>query len=384
MKTTATLGQKKTHHLIKPSSLPSPSLSIKTGSSKQQAVNSRKPVMLHIKAIPDNHQISVDNYDHALGGFNYSYNGNLHLLENERMDEYEHQTMILGGSRPKRIDTPGVDFAFNFICDPDISRKSLEYAIQFVDENSIPTLNHPAKVLRLTRDGLFRHFSDINGLKIPKTLSISPHSLKEVQNLVESGEIALPLIIRPAGKHGGQGMYLLESLDDIRELERFAFDGRNYYLIEFHDYRSADGFYRKYRILWIDGKIYPRHLIIDKEWNLHAANKNNFMRDTETFIQEETDFLVNCEEVLGNDGMRNIQTLFSGTGLDYCGMDFSLMPDNRVFVFEANAAMNTTYNRAHAASSHLDSYLIMHEQAKIKMLSQFANTAVAETDKRSH
>ncbi|OOZ38187.1 hypothetical protein [Solemya elarraichensis gill symbiont] len=340
--------------------------------------------MLHIKAIPDNHEIKVENYDHALGGFNYSYNGNLHLLENERPNEFEHQAMILGGLQPKRIDIPRVDFAFNFICDPDISRKSLEYAVQFVDGNSLPTLNHPAKVLRLTRDGLFQHFSDINGPLIPRTLRISPHSCKEVQAIVEAGDVVLPLIIRPAGRHGGQGMYLLKSLDDIHELERFAFDGRDYYLIEFHDYRSDDGFYRKYRMIWIDGKIYPRHLIIDKEWKIHGANKNNFMRDTEKFIQEEIEYLDNFEEVLGNDGVSNVRTLFSEIGLDYCGMDFSLLPDNRLFVFKANPAMNTSINKAHPASKHRDRHLLMHEQAKMEMLSQFANTVAAETDKRSH
>jgi hypothetical protein len=272
------------------SPLPSLSFSLKSNSKPKPP---RKPTMLHIKAIPDSNDVKVMAFDHDAVAFVFSFNGNLSLLGNENPDDFSHTNLILGGSHPDPVKLEPFDFAFNFISDADLCSRALDDAIRLVEENSIPCLNHPKLVKQMTRDGVYNYFNHIDGLLIPKTLRVAPHSMREVQELIETGKIRLPLIIRPAGGHNGREMLLLESLEDIYKLECFAFDGRDYFLIEFHDYRSNDGLYRKYRMLWIDGKAYPRHLIIDDVWNIHGKNRYNIMEEHDHLRMEEIAYLEN-------------------------------------------------------------------------------------------
>ncbi|OOZ38189.1 hypothetical protein BOW52_09100, partial [Solemya elarraichensis gill symbiont] len=271
----------------KTQTFPSLSYSLKqTTREKQASAPAKKPVMLHIKAVPDSNSILVQHFDFELGAFVYAYNGNLKLLADERLEGFEHHSLVLGGSRPKRADIPRVDFAFNYISDPDLSSKALEAAIEFIDSNGIPCLNHPARVKQTSRDGLYLHFGHMDGIVIPKTLRVAPHYCSDIQEIIEKGDISLPIIVRPAGGHDGENMLLLKSLNDIHMLECFAFDGRDYFLIELHDYRNDDGLFRKYRMLSIGGNLYPRHLIIDNEWNIHGKSRYNVMRDNKQLREE--------------------------------------------------------------------------------------------------
>ena len=45
--------------------------------------------------------------------------------------------------------------------------------------------------------------------------------------------------------------------------------GEDCYLIEYIDYRSADGHFRKYRFIFVDADILPYHLAIGSDWKLH-------------------------------------------------------------------------------------------------------------------
>jgi hypothetical protein len=47
------------------------------------------------------------------------------------------------------------------------------------------------------------------------------------------------------------------------------------YLIEPIDYRSADGFYRNYRFIFVDEEILPYHLAIGDGWKLHRDSTDN-------------------------------------------------------------------------------------------------------------
>ena len=50
-------------------------------------------------------------------------------------------------------------------------------------------------------------------------------------------------------------------------------------------------------------------------------------------------FLERPEAVLGPVGMEAIRSIGARMDLDYCGIDFSIMPDRRILVFEANPMM---------------------------------------------
>jgi hypothetical protein len=54
---------------------------------------------------------------------------------------------------------------------------------------------------------------------------------------------------------------------------------------------------------------------------------------------EEAAFLNDMPRVLGPKGMRALEQISEGLGLDYGGIDFGLGPEGEILFFEANATM---------------------------------------------
>jgi hypothetical protein len=63
------------------------------------------------------------------------------------------------------------------------------------------------------------------------------------------------------------------------------------------------------------------------------------MQDHAWKLEEERRFLADPASVLGERGMAAIESIGKRLDLDYGGVDFSILPDGRVLVFEANATM---------------------------------------------
>lgn len=110
-----------------------------------------------------------------------------------------------------------------------------------------------------------------------------------------------------------------------------------YYASNFLDYRSSDGYYRKYRIVFIDRRPFPYHLAISMNWIVHYCTAD--MRESQWKHEEELAFLENPRKVLGESAMRAIAAVGLALDLDYCGVDFTQLSDGRILVFEANATM---------------------------------------------
>lgn len=109
------------------------------------------------------------------------------------------------------------------------------------------------------------------------------------------------------------------------------------YVTAFHDYASNDRLYRKYRVIYIDRKPYPYHLAISLHWLVHY-----FSADMEAHPwkrAEELRFLEDPRAALGERAFAVIEAIGQRMDLDYCGIDFTLLPDGRVLLFEANATM---------------------------------------------
>jgi len=147
--------------------------------------------------------------------------------------------------------------------------------------------------------------------------------------------LAPPVLVRPVASHGGQGLVLAT---DWTTLERTQPQG-DVYVSRFHDFGSADGYYRKYRTIFIDRRPYPYHLAISPQWLVH--HQSSEMADDGARKHEELDFLAAPEAALGRRAMTALQAIGRRLDLDYAGIDFSLLEDGGLLVFEANAAMLT-------------------------------------------
>jgi hypothetical protein len=103
------------------------------------------------------------------------------------------------------------------------------------------------------------------------------------------------------------------------------------------DARSPDGKIRKYRVMMIDGKLYPLHAAISRDWKIHFFSAD--MADNPENREEDLRFLNQMPEVLGNPAIEALEKICSSLGLDYAGADFSLNAKGEILLFEANATM---------------------------------------------
>ena len=299
-------------------------------------VTKPRPRMLEIASIPDDNRLTI-NYMNMEEGAKFGYSGNIDLPEMEGIDI---RKLVLGGDEEKEAAYDIPDFAFNRICEADSNERSLHYADKIVTGNRIPVINHPARVLETKRDRIYQHYAGFEGIDVPRTVRFAPRCSREIREFIADEAIRMPFIFRPAGGHNQDNMILVESLDDIEKLERFAFDGRDYYFIEFVDCRDDDGYYRKFRVVVVNGRIYPRHVFIGKEWKIgwNTAEKG------EEFQLEEKDFLENFHARLGERTLGNLQALCDAAGLDFFGLDLNLRPDGTLLLFEMNTCMAAFYH----------------------------------------
>jgi hypothetical protein len=67
--------------------------------------------------------------------------------------------------------------------------------------------------------------------------------------------------------------------------------------IQYLDSRGADGKVRKYRVMMIDGGLYPLHLAISSHWKIHYFTAE--MAERAEHRAEDAEFLENMPAVLG-------------------------------------------------------------------------------------
>ena len=63
-------------------------------------------------------------------------------------------------------------------------------------------------------------------------------------------------------------------------------------------------------------------------------------------LEEERRFLADPAAALGERAMAAVRAIGQRLDLDYAGIDFTVLADGRVFVFEANATMLVHWERA--------------------------------------
>ncbi len=228
---------------------------------------------------------------------------------------------------------PDYDVAFNAVGDPDLGAAIHDTVRGFSRYCKTPLLNLPDRVERTRRDQVQALFDGIAGLEVPPVLRVQ--SLAGATLGMTRAGLDFPLLLRPAGSHGGEGLHRLERPEDLRDVDFAAAPA--WYLSPFQDYRSADGYWRKYRIVFVDRRPYPYHLAISNHWLVHYVTADMLADPSKR--AEEHRFLRDPASVLGEAGEAAIRAIGERLDLDYAGVDFACLPDGRLLLFEANATM---------------------------------------------
>lgn len=238
---------------------------------------------------------------------------------------------FLDGALPEREnEIPAHDIAFNAVGDPDAAQEALAQACQFAKAGKRSIVNLPDHIARTSRSGVAEFLAGCEGAVIPKVKKIERRC---GQDLRDPG-LRYPLIVRPAGRHGGEGATLI---DRPEQLARLAPDAPVLYATEFVDYRSPDGWYRKYRVIFIDRQPYPYHMVIGANWLLHHWTAG--MEQDAERREEEQRFLAGPRDMIGDKAWAALENIGVLLDLDFVGIDFSVLKDGRLLLFEANATM---------------------------------------------
>jgi len=231
---------------------------------------------------------------------------------------------------------------FNQIADADTHRGSLERCVELCRAVDCPVINHPQQVLATTRDQVSERLQGVPAVTMPRTLRFQPASPQEVLQGAASAQVDFPYIVRVAGDHQGKRMVRLDRPQDAEALHALPFDGCDFYLVEFIDYRAGDGLYHKHRVIVVDGEPLLRHALYLDHWMVHASSRQ-FMLQRDSWEQDVARFDRLAQELLPRFRPA-IAEMTERLGLQYYGIDCHLGEDGRMVVFEANANMNVLHS----------------------------------------
>jgi len=147
---------------------------------------------------------------------------------------------------------------------------------------------------------------------------------------------ASTVLVRPVGTHGGDDFEKIEGSEALAAVLAQRPDTDRYFT-EYIDYRSVDGYFRKYRFIFVNGEILPYHLAIADRWKVHHDSTD--MADHPWMQREEEAFLNNPASVFGPFHYQVLREIRERIGLDYFGVDCALDRSGNLVMFEANASM---------------------------------------------
>ena len=198
-----------------------------------------------------------------------------------------------------------------------------------------PVLNDPAHVGRLSRDWLARNLATCPGLTIAPTIRVTRSALRRqgVDMLLPNGHF--PVLLRPVDSHGGAGLSKIDSPDDLAMALLMA-DTSDFYLAQFIDYRSDDGWFHKYRIAFVGGAPFLCHMAASEHWMVHYLNAG--MAENPAKRAAEAKAMTEFDTGFATRHRDAIQALCTTIGLDYFSIDCAEAPDGSLLVFEADVA----------------------------------------------
>lgn len=233
-------------------------------------------------------------------------------------------------------DLSAFDCVLNLVSEPDRSPKTLEALGLLLRGYRGRVINRPEAVLGTSRDRVANVLRGIPGLLVPGVLRFRGGDPNAALEAVTAAGLIFPLIVRRPATHRGKTMVLVE---DEAQFRAAVTEEREYFAIEFVDYRVAEGLFYKYRTWSFGGRQVFRHLAITSDWNIHTSEGNAFMIDRPDLIAEEVRLMERPEGAFPDEVHAIVAAIGERLGLDCFGVDFGFHPDGRMVLFEANAAM---------------------------------------------
>ena len=260
------------------------------------------------------------------------------------LDEHLFETyIVIADFFDPKMRLPAHALVVNGIGDVDAAEPALLGAERLLAFTAAPVINSPSAVRATSRCGNADRLGRLPGVVTPITVQVPQKRLAGATGAEELLRLGLqfPVLLRAPGFHMGQHFIRVESAPElpaaIGEFFPDASTTPELLAIKFLEARGADGFVRKYRVMMINGRLYPLHLAIADQWKIHYFSAA--MQDNPAHRAEEARFLNDMPSVLGNKAMTALACVQEALALEYAGIDFGLSSNGELLLFEANATM---------------------------------------------
>lgn len=251
--------------------------------------------------------------------------------------QMENTLVYTQGYDPDR-PLPEHDIVLCAVADVESDAPALSTAQQMVVRTRAPIVNHPERVLRTGRVAQAARLGALDGVVTARMLLTTRKALQlpDIAMRLATAGIEFPLLIRATGFHNGRYFAAIERPADLAA-SAAAMPRDDVLVQSFLETRSADGLFRKFRVLMLGGYLYPLHLAISSHWKVHYVS--SAMASEAAFRDEEAAFLKDMARFLGPQACKALEAIAAATDLDYGGIDFGVTADGAVAAFEANGAM---------------------------------------------
>ncbi len=239
--------------------------------------------------------------------------------------------------QPVRHRLTELECLLNCVTDSDNNPRVLDNIERLIKSYKGRVINRPELVKNTSREKIAKLLSRADDIIVPRVLRLKKNNKAHLVNAMEMGAITFPIILRVAGTHSGE---ILGLCDTIEDAIRVIPEDQDCVATEYVDYRSNDGIYRKYRVFIIGSELILRHMIPSEQWNIHARDREIFIRAHPEAIAEWRYWCEHGIGALSERVVRSLHEIRKLVGLDFFGVDFGLAPDGRIILFEANATMN--------------------------------------------
>jgi hypothetical protein len=249
--------------------------------------------------------------------------------------------LYLTPNMPLPANLPEHDVCMVAVSESDRNRPLLKQIETMLPLWQQAPINLPDRIGRSSRDGTCKLLTSAPGMVMPVTRRVDRDTLHKIG----LGQVALvsaiadtdfPLIVRPVDAHKGIGLNKIETPADI--IDYLAVQpGADFYISRYIDYRSADGLFRKYRIVFIDGKAFVCHMAISENWMVHYMSAG--MTESEVKKNEEAQFMQTFDDEFALRHQQAFNTIQQKMGLEYVGIDCGETAAGELLIFEVDSSM---------------------------------------------
>ncbi len=234
-------------------------------------------------------------------------------------------------TKPEHLDEPlpEHDLLFVAIAESEQNLPLLNQIAPILKSWHCPVLNRPEYIAKMSRDAACELLANVENTVMPTTQRLTVAEIKKTA-------FEFPIIIRPVDSHAGHD---LEKISTQSELENYlnSQPHAEFYIARFVDYRNTDGFFRKYRVMLVEGKPFLAHLAISGNWMIHYLNAG--MLESAEKRAEEARAMANFSETFAKKHSAAFQEIYKKSKLDYMGIDCSETPDGDLLIFEIDSCM---------------------------------------------